>query len=359
MSGIIQDARLLPEVLQGDIRIYGLQNKQFTNRFFVVTGPGSRELLRSPEVIGFPCYSALLEETAAALRYLFPNGPGGGLDILTILRGGLNYPLEEACARVGIRVRDMHFVSCERIIRDHAILGLDIKYEKLSPSADRILAIGDIIASGATMQMCLDYVVKEFKRQGGSIRRIVFFTIGGTRAIELMEEMTPRIRSLFPGFEGFDCFFYEGVFTVYDGPGASGINVRDIDFGWKGGAVAPEFRSYVLDTPDSLLEKCIIYDGGARRYEIQLHLEEVSEYWEGILSRASVIDPVALVGEKLGYPAPLDFPAWQAVTHIVETGWKGLWEREQELLRRAPDLDLASIARRRLEAVEALKQLYI
>ena len=39
-----------------------------------------------------------------------------------------------------------------------------------------------------------------------------------------------------------------------------------------------------------LFEKCTIYDGGARRYEIHEHIEEVLEFWNGILERADSID---------------------------------------------------------------------
>lgn len=340
-----------------DTNIYKLVSPQLSNRYFVLSGPGTRELLSSPEVVGFPCYTALLRETVAALRYLLSTGLGGDFDILTILRGGLNYPLEEACAEAGIRVRDMHFVSCERIIENNVITGLEIKYEKLRPTPGRTLAVGDIIASGATLERCLDYVVGEFKRRGGSIKRMMFFTIGGTRAVELMEEMTPRLSELFPGFEGFDCFFFEGMFTVYDGPGASGINVKDIDFGWNGGVVAPEFRNHVMEHPDSLFEKCIIYDGGARRYEIPLHIDEVMEYWEGILERAHIIDTKALAGEKLGYPSPLSYEEWKIVTGIPDA-WEELWKKEQKLLSGAAQLDLAAIARRRLFSMDSLRKMY-
>lgn len=340
-----------------DTNIYKLVSPQLSNRYFVLSGPGTRELLSSPEVVGFPCYTALVPETVAALRFLLSTGLGGDFDILTILRGGLNYPLEEACAEAGIRVRDMHFVSCERIIENNVITGLEIKYEKLRPTPGRTLAVGDIIASGATLERCLDYVVGEFKRRGGSIRRMVFFTIGGTRAVELMEEMTPRLRELFPGFEGFDCFFFEGMFTVYDGPGASGINVKDIDFGWNGGVVAPEFRNHVMEHPDSLFEKCIIYDGGARRYEIPLHIDEVMEYWERILERADIIDIKALAGEKLGYSSPLSYEEWKIVTGIPDA-WEELWKKEQELLSGAARLDLAETARRRLSSMDSLRKIY-
>jgi hypothetical protein len=209
--------------------------------------------------------------------------------------------------------------------------------------------------------MCLDEVVDRFRRKGGSIRKIIFFTIGGTRAISLMERMTERYSAYFPEFEGFECFFYEGIFSVYTDKGVSGINVPDIDFGWKGGVVAPEFRSYIVDRPDALLEKCIIYDGGARRYEIPVHFEEVLDYWEGIRSRAGSIDPKALVGEKLGYDSPLPFDDWKQVTGLDgldEQALRPLWKKETALLESAPSLDLKAVAERRIASVTTKQKQY-
>jgi hypothetical protein len=303
----------------------------------------------------------MLPPTVAALRHLFPQGQGGDVDILTILRGGLNYPLEEACFRNGIRVSDIHFVSCERIIEDHIITGLEIKYEKLRITQDRTLIIGDIIATGDTLRLCLNQVVDRFRRRGGSIRKIIFFTIGGTRAIDLMEEMAQQIRSYFPQFEGFECFFYEGVFTVYEDQGATGINVPNIDFGWKDGAVAPEFRRYILDHPYSILEKCIIYDGGARRYEIPVHFHEALEYWEGVWGRADRIDTVKLVGEKLGFYKPVSFADWLDLTHfrgLMDETLKKLWADETELLENAAAISLETIATQRINAINSILQQY-
>ena len=333
--------------------------------------------MASPEVVGFDSYSALLPETTAALRYLFPSGSEGDVDIMTILRGGLNYPIEEACHNVGIRVRDMHFVSCERIIEDKVITGLEIKYEKLRITSGRTLIVGDIIATGDTLRMCLEEVVDRFRRKGGSIRKIIFFTIGGTRAISLMERLNERISAYFPEFEGFECFFYEGVFSVYTDKGVSGINVPNIDFGWNGGTVSPEFRRYILDRPDALFEKCIIYDGGARRYEIPVHFEEVLDYWEGILERADSIDMEELAEEKLGYRGLPGYEEW-----LVETGLaslvagatvlfaeerygsvspeflRQLWEDELALRRRAAGMSLRSLAERRINEIKSISQRY-
>ena len=361
MSTCLQDASLQFVGLHEDTSIYRLQAPQLNNRYFLLSGPGTRRLMAFPEVVGYDSYLSMLPATVAALRHLFPQGKGGDVDILTILRGGLNYPVEEACHRNGIRVRDIHFVSCERIIENHIITGLDIKYEKLRVTHDRTLVIGDIIATGDTLRLCLDQVVDRFRRRGGSIRKIVFFTIGGTRAIDLMEEKAEEIRSVFPNFEGFECFFYEGIFTVYEDKGVTGINVPDIDFGWKGGVVSPEFRRYVLDHPYSLLEKCIIYDGGARRYEIPVHFHEALEYWEGIWARADRIDPARLVGEKLGYDQPLSFGEWLSINHfrdLMDDGLKALWAEETALLEHAGALSLETIATQRIHAISTILQQY-
>ena len=361
MSTCLQDAGLRSVGLLQDTNVYELRSEQFINRYFILSNAGTRHLMAFPEVVGYDSYLSMLPPTVAALRHLFPQGQGGDVDILTILRGGLNYPREEACFRNGIRVGNIHFVSCERIIEDHVITGLEIKYEKLRITKDRTLVIGDIIATGDTLRLCLDQVVDRFRRRGGSIRRIIFFTIGGTRAIELMEKKTEEIRRVFPGFEGFECFFYEGIFTVYENQGATGINVPDIDFGWKGGVVSPEFQRYILDHPYSLLEKCIIYDGGARRYEISLPFPEALEYWEGVWSRADRIDPAKLVGEKLGFDEPLSFQDWLTLNRfqdLKDEKLAQLWADETELLKNAAALSLETISTQRILAINTILQQY-
>ena len=344
--------------LQGATSIYELRVPQFRNRYYLLSGPGSRDLEAFPEIVGYPCYTALLDETISALRYLTDNGLGEDLDILTILRGGLNYPLEEAAFRCGLRVRDMHFVSCERVAENHVIKGLKIKYDKIYSSRNRVLTVGDILATGDTFRYCFEHMMRKFLQEGGSIRRILFFTIGGTRAFRLMEDLSAKLSAIFAGFEGIDCFFFEGAFTVYQDKGVSGINHPDIDFGWKNGVVTPEFRRFIVqENPEALLEKCIIYDGGARRYQIPVHFEEVLEYWEGIRSRADRIDVRALVEEKLGYVGPLSFEDWLAVTHLQGLpGLEDLWTAEQALFERT--FDLAALAASRIASINNLKQQY-
>ena len=360
MYDTIPNAGLFRSGTLAETDVYELHAPQFTNRYFILSHAGTRRLMASPEVVGYDSYLAMLPPTLAGLHLLYPEG-GADLDILTILRGGLNYPMEEACYRSGIRVRDIHFLSCERIIEDHVIRGLDIKYEKVRATADRTLLLGDIVATGDTLRLCMEAVFDLFHRKGGSLRKVILFTIGGTRAVALLEALTARARTLFPGFQNFECFFYEGAFTVYGNKGVSGINTPDIDFGWQGGVISPEFRRYILERPDALLEKCIIYDGGARRYEIPVHFHEVLEYWEGIPARAERIDPVALVCEKLGCDGPQAFDAWRdgcCFRALPEADLRPLWEAQQRLLAAAPSLPLRALAERRVQELKGILTRY-
>ena len=357
MFSVLDGTRLQPIGIKGDTSLYRLQVPYLHNNYYLISGKGSRALEAFPEVVGFPCYTALLDEMSDTLWYLRSKGLGEDIDLFTILRGGLNYPLEEAASRCGIRVREINFVSCERVIEDHVIKGLEIKYDKIRPSSNCVLAIGDILATGDTFRYCFSHLLQRFKEAGGSIRRIIFYTIGGTRAFDLIESMSEQLSSLFPGFQGIECFFFEGAFTVYEDKGVSGVNIPDIDFGWKGGVVTPDFRRFIVDHPDALLEKCIIYDGGARRYEIPIHCDEVLEYWEGIRARAHLIDVRSLVEEKLGYAGPVEFEKWLDITHLRGLdGLESLWADEQALLQR--EVDLLSLAESRIASINTLKQAY-
>ena len=354
MSHIPQGASLRLLGLQNSASIYQLQSVGLQNQYYIVSGEGTRHLMASPEVVGYESYLAMMPATTAFLRYFREQGQIDEADILTILRGGLNYPLEECCYKAGVRVPNMHFISCERKIENGVITGLDIKYEKLHVANDITLMIGDIIASGDTLRLCLSQVVDRFRRRGGSLKRIIFFTIGGTKAIPLMERFTEEIRRFFPRFEGFLCVFYEGIFTVYEDKGVTGINIPDIDFGWRGGIIAPEFRHYVLSfLEDALFEKCIIYDGGARRYEIPAHYEEVMEYWEGLLALAPKVDFPAFVAEKIGYSRPITYDAWRELNGYQELDVRKLFNLEQHYLDLVSKRTLQEICERRIREIRA------
>ena len=197
-----------------------------------------------------------------------------------------------------------------------------------------------------------------------NLRPEAMAAIGGTQGVEILEKLTQEIRVYWPGFEGFVTVYYEGIFSCYEegNRGVSGINRALIDFYWKGGIIAPAFRRETLSMQNPLFEKCTIYDGGAPRYEIHEHIEEVLEFWNGILERADSIDKQALLEEKLGHPLPISYEDWLKDCHYEKldkktTRW--LYQQERGFVEGMRDVSLKEISRQRIDEFTTTLRKYI
>lgn len=341
---------------------YRLEGENYVNEYYVTSEAETRKLLNTPEIVGYEVYNCLIPSTSQMLYYLKEQKKVTTANILSILRGALNYPLEESCYREHIRVHDISFLSSERVFVEEEIAGLEIKYSKLTMVPDSTLLIGDIIASGETLIHCLRYVTDFYRSHGAKLRNIIIFTIGGTKGIEILEKLTQEIREFWPEFEGFITIYYEGIFSTYQDKGVSGINLPDVDFYWKDGIVAPEFRRETLSMCSPLFEKCIIYDGGARRYEIHEHVEEVLAFWEGILKRADQIDFEELLAEKLGHALEISYEDRIAVNHYqkirrADTRW--LYQQERGYIESVRGMSLKELAEQRIAEFTGTLKKYI
>ncbi len=353
---------LVPEFSEQGVDCYRLEGGNFTNEYYVISEVETRKLLNLPEVVGYEVYRCLIPSTAQMMYYLKEQKKVTTANILSILRGALNYPLEESCYREHIRVHDISFLSSERVFEEDEIAGLEIKYSKLTMVPDSTLLIGDIIATGDTLVHCLKYVTDFYRKAGAKLRNIIIFTIGGTQGIDILEKLTEEIREYWPDFEGFIAVYYEGIFSTYQDRGVSGINMPNVDFYWKDGIISPEFRRVTLSRQNPLFEKCIIYDGGARRYEIQEHVSEVLEFWEAMEERADEIEMQALLHEKLGHETPISFEDWVHVNHyerIAETQKKWLYKQEMGYIQSLKDVTIRDIAEQRIEEFKAALGKYI
>ncbi|MBQ0070632.1 MAG: hypothetical protein KBS81_02035, partial [Spirochaetales bacterium] len=143
--------QLASEFSEQGVACYKLKNGNYLNDYYIVSEAATRKLMNSPEVVGFEVYKSLVHSTSQMIHYLKGKDAISKANILSILRGALNYPLEEACYNEHVRVHDISFLSCERVFNGTEIAGLDVKYKKLAIVPDSTLLIGDIIASGATL----------------------------------------------------------------------------------------------------------------------------------------------------------------------------------------------------------------
>lgn len=362
MFELLNGVSIVPEFSDSGVDCFRLDGGNFENKYYIVSEEGTRRLLNSPEVVGYEVYHCLLKATSRMMQHFKEEGLVTSANILSILRGALNYPLEESCYREGIRVHDISFLSSERVFHDDTISGLVIKYSKLAMVPDSTLLIGDIIATGDTLVHCLKYLTKHYRRSNAKLRNIIFFTIGGNTGIKVMERLTGEIREFWPEFEGFITVYYEGIFNTYKEKGVTGINLPNVDFYWKDGILAPAYRRQTLNSRNTLFEKCTIYDGGARRYEIGDHVREVLEYWEAMLDRACGIDLKELADEKLGYRTPVSYEEWVGYNRyerLDENLCRELYEQEREYLAALDGVTVAEIAGERISEIKTALDKYM
>ena len=128
---------LVPEFDEQGVACYRLEGGDYENEYYVISEAESRKLLNTPEIVGYEVYNCLVSSTSQMLYYLKEQKKVTTANILSILRGALNYPLEEACYREHIRVHDISFLSSERVFEEEEIAGLEIKYSKLTMVPDR------------------------------------------------------------------------------------------------------------------------------------------------------------------------------------------------------------------------------
>ena len=364
MSYRWDDVRLNHRFFEQGVSCYQLTGTDFLNEYYIVSEAETRKLMNSPEVVGYEVYRCLLNSTCQMLHHFKEEKRITFANILSILRGALNYPIEESCFREHIRVHDISFLSSERVFSNGEVTGLEVKYSKLTAVPGSSLLIGDIIASGETLVHCLKYVLDYYRKNNAKLRNIIFFTIGGRQGIQILESLTEEIREYWPDFEGFITVFYEGVFNCYEpgDKGVCGFNRALIDFYWKNGVIAPEFRRQTLSKRDPLFEKCTIYDGGARRYEISEHITEVLDFWETLLARCDSIDKAALLEEKLGHSTELSYEEWLADTHyqlLDESENRWLYHQEKGFIEGLKDVTLKEIAETRISEFRSALNKYI
>ena len=284
----------------------------------------------------------------------------------------IDYAMSVIVARALPDVRDGLKPVQRRVLYDMYELG--IRYDRPYRKSARI--VGDTMGKyhphgDSSIYEALVVMAQEFKKGQplidghGNFGNIEGDGAAAMRYTEArLEKLTQEIRVYWPVFEGFVTVYYEGIFSCYEegNKGVSGINRALIDFYWKGGIIAPAFRRETLSMQNPLFEKCTIYDGGARRYEIHEHIEEVLEFWNGILERADSIDKQALLEEKLGHPLPISYEDWLKDCHYEKldkktTRW--LYQQERGFVEGMRDVSLKEIARQRIDEFTTTLRKYI
>ena len=115
-----KDVQIVPEFCDQGVDCYRLEGGHFLNEYYIVSEAETRKLMNHPEV-GYEVYASLVTATSQMMYYLKEKKKITSANILSILRGALNYPLEESCYKEHIRVHDISFMSSERVFENGEI----------------------------------------------------------------------------------------------------------------------------------------------------------------------------------------------------------------------------------------------
>ncbi len=249
---------------------------------YVVSTPHTREILNRPEIFGFEFIKKLRCGVFDALKLFsgFEKFGDKNTAVVHFLRGGLNFGLLNMLHDAyGFNRMYGSFITSQRYKKHENWFIKDDQYRKFSLPDDATVYIGDVIATGTTLDNGLEILRQQFLAEGKNIRRLVMFTVGCGRAEEILTKYHSLFKSNFD-YEETILIYFEGRFLVPKTSDEFTGCIPGTDLIKKGALLAPEFENSQYEKVAYPLERCVVYDVGARAYEYSVHLDDVIGYWK-------------------------------------------------------------------------------
>lgn len=258
---------------------------------FIATTPETRDICNNPGTAGVKYTSNLSKACAAILKASDIRTEENSSVVVNILRGGLNYGLRNALADAfGWNTHTTCFISAQRA-RNNADSEewhiTENAYKKIYFPMNASLFIGDVVATGTSLRYALSEMISSAKEAGTSIRDIFFFTIGGSNAEAILNDVDSECRQAFPGYRRTVLIFIEGCFGVPTPDSQLTIRLTGTDLTRHDAEMAPEFIEAQYLDPAAPIERCTIYDAGSRAFFVRDYASDVRHYWMQVLDLAS------------------------------------------------------------------------
>ena len=267
----------------------GGENDYFT---FISSTPETRKIMNDPTVVGVE-YTSLLQQACVATLKAFSKHSGFKLHedetlVLNILRGGLNFELRDAlCEAYSWNTHGSWFVSSQRVCDDEGKWSIsEDSYKKVYFTPKSTIILGDVAATGTTLKAILPSLIEEALEEDCQIRHLVLFTIGGSNAASVIEKIDKELSETFPKYEGSAVIYFEGIFNLAGSENELSIKENGTDLLRTKSVLSPEFLSSQYDEPSYPIERCVIYDAGARAFHVPEYVADVIDYWEQVLELA-------------------------------------------------------------------------
>jgi hypothetical protein len=244
---------------------------------------------------------------------------------VNFLRGSLNFGLREALRdAAGSNTHATCFMSSQRFRVDGRWHVKEDMYRKLDIPQGAYLVLGDVVATGVTVDNGLQVMYDVMQEKGIKPAGLVFFTIGCHKIEKILERWHALFSKDNPGYKGTHVVYLEGKFRLVDSKTPLQIALQGTDLVKLGAILTPEYALSLYDNPAYVLERCAIYDAGSRAFDVPAYLEDVQGYWVQVAAMA-----------KRGFTlkealkerwSEEGFETWESFQALADLFWKGVSE---------------------------------
>jgi len=282
--------KLITLIKRPEISIYKIEGDYAQNiDRFIVSTKLTRDVLNKPEITGRDFVEALQHTTTLTLKQFRDLDILKGIEdvstnVLHFLRGGLNFSIMRSLNEAfGFKYHSASFMTSERAKTPEGRWYIkDAQYQKFILKRHMTLFCGDIVATGSTIHNGFNRLFAITKNTGIPLDNIVFFTIGCHKIEKILDNFAKLFKSLFKSFKKCYLFYFEGKFHLADSKTKVEIKLQGTDLMKYPAILAPEFELSQYENPSHFLERCVVYDGGLRSFDISEYLNEVISYWREV-----------------------------------------------------------------------------
>ncbi len=272
-----------------ELSLYRIENDKNSGvEEYIFSTPETREVCNKPEMVGFDFPGAMRRAHGRVMGVDPLNSLLGQQEdykncVMHFLRGGLNFQLREALADAfGFNRHYCSYMTSQRYQRGERWKIKQDQYRKINFNPGSTLLIGDCIATGSTMENGLQVMLDHACDRDTPFENLVIFTIGCGRGREILEEFHKKFKDAFD-YNRTLLFYAEGRFGLADEQMDLTISLPGTDLLREPALLTPEYEYSIYRRLHIPIERCAIYDVGAKSFEYRKHLEDVIEYWQQLI----------------------------------------------------------------------------
>ncbi|PKK88774.1 MAG: hypothetical protein CVV64_17390 [Candidatus Wallbacteria bacterium HGW-Wallbacteria-1] len=273
-----------------DFALYRIEGKYCPElRKYVISTPWTRDVLNNPEIVGHKFTESLKRAVIMSMaNFPEPEVMEGVTDltcnVFHFLRGGLNFGIPDALYHaLGFNMVSSSFMTSQRDKDPEGRWFIkDDQYQKFTFTKDATIFCGDIVATGSTIDNGLKRLFKLAKNSGKPIKNLIFFTVGCHKIEKILAKYHDMFKTHFKGYGNTFIFYVEGKFHLADSHTDLHIKLQGTDLLRQPALIAPEFELSQYDSVSAPLERCVIYDGGTRKFDAAEYFDDVIHYWVAV-----------------------------------------------------------------------------